>query len=176
LSNFDPAVSPGAEQGGPDASADHRPWPFATMHDIADFATDFIAAVAAFPGVAAVSTALVLVCIVSAVAGGRLAGAAGSNRFLWFLLGLVPILGQVALAYLATQPDREVVRHLERIEDYLIRGIPPEQLQRLLLARAGSVPPRPMGAELYGSDAGDRPRAEVATAADEDVGGLSGKS
>ena len=73
-----------------------------------------------------------LACLVTAICSLRMAGLSGRSRMLWGIVGLLPIFGQVAMAYLASQPNRLVLNRLDMIHDFLVRGIPPEQLDPLI--------------------------------------------
>lgn len=78
------------------------------------------------------SAVLVLGSLCTSLTAARLAHHRRQSVLVWGALGLVPVLGQLWVAYLSGAPEHEVVYRLDRIEDFLIRGIPPERLQALL--------------------------------------------
>ncbi len=78
------------------------------------------------------SAVLVLGSLCTSLTAARLAHHRRQSMLVWGVLGLVPVLGQLWVAYLAGAPGHDVIYRLDRIEDFLIRGIPPERLQALL--------------------------------------------
>ena len=75
---------------------------------------------------------IVLGSLCSAVACARLARTAERFMLPWFILGAIPVIGQIALAYLAAQPDRRILKRLDMIQDILVRGLTAEQLKNLV--------------------------------------------
>lgn len=105
--------------------------------------------------------ALALGSLCTSITGARLAHHTGRSVLPWVVIGLIPVLGPLWIAFLAGAPGREVVRRLDRIEDFLVRGIPPERLQALLAAEPTAKATATLATEA--PSAGGEPRPQGAS-------------
>lgn len=51
----------------------------------------------------------------------------GRNPFLWFFIGLIPLVGVFAALVLASRPDISLLKRLWALEDMLLKSNPPSQ-------------------------------------------------